>query len=76
MIAALTTLVAAKSRRGFWNCCVSTAARQIWPESQAAASARLRQPLVISQHPDVADTLDFMSDIPYGGRRFQTLNIV
>ncbi|HEV8326525.1 MAG TPA: hypothetical protein VGQ08_03510 [Nitrospiraceae bacterium] len=35
-----------------------------------------RQPLVMLPQPNVVRLVDFMSDTSYGGRRFQTFNIL
>lgn len=37
---------------------------------------RLRQPLLVPQHPDQVWSADFMSDSLYAGHRFRTFNII
>ena len=37
---------------------------------------RMRQPLLVPQHPNQVWSADFMSDGLYGGRRFRTFNII
>jgi putative transposase len=81
-IAALTTLVAVKSRCGHpWN------HKRLWRvycqlrlnlprRTKKQLPARFRQPLVVVPQPNAVWAVDFMSDTLYDGRRFRTLNVL
>lgn len=45
-------------------------------KSKKRLPERLKQPLIIAQHPNLYWSLDFMSDSLSSGRRFRTLNII
>ena len=87
---ALTTLVVAKGRWSFWQCCdhghpwnhkrlwrVYCQLRMNLPRrTKKRLPIRRRQPLVMVPQPNAVWAVDFITDTLYGGRRFGTLNIL
>ena len=88
VIAALTAVVAAHPRWGFWKCYDRLRldgqpwnAKRVWRlnlprRTKIRLPTRLRQPLSVVPAPNTVWAIDFMSDTLYAGRRFRTLNIL